>query len=311
MNNEFHKCPVCGETILSVEKICRHCGAVIDGAGQPDGVAEKMHELVLYTGDKRAFQKAMDFSRAWCSNHQVLVGVGEMALGAALITWGLHAGHIQLGADVVASTFSHGELFGGAMGAGIGAIAGSLIGAIGIVPFGGIAIPALAMVAGGAAIFGAFGYTAGDIAAKFSAHIGGFGDLLLGASALYVGLALLLDGAKRIAKDATVRKLVSMLKDGVIYLAKKTAEGTADTWKGVQGQLKQLGFSGTLTGVAGVGAGMAVGSGIATSSVTVFGSHGLGALALSAGLISAPVLPVIIGGALAGMASLAIFKWLK
>lgn len=300
MNNEINKCPVCGASILAVEKTCSHCGAVIEGGANQTEGAEKMHELVLLTGDKRAFQRAIDITKDWCSKHQVLVGVGEMALGASLITWGLHTGSVQLGADVV----SVGGLLGGAAGLGLGAIAGNIAGAIGIVPFGGIAIPAIAMVAGGAAIFGAFGYTVGDIAARFSAHVGGFGDLLLGASALSVGLALLLDGTRRVAKDEPVRKMASMLKDGVIYLAKKAAEGTARTWTGVQKQLTHLGYKAALTGGASVAGGMAVGAGIAASTVTVFGSHGLGALALSAGLVSAPIWPVFAGGA----AALAVWK---
>lgn len=300
MNNDINKCPVCGASILAAEVTCSHCGTVIDGGNNQSGEAEKLHERALFTDDKRAFQRAMDFAKVWCSNHQVLVGVGEMALGATLITWGLHTGSVQLGTDVV----SDGGLLGGAAGLGSGAIAGNIIGAIGIVPLGGIAIPAIAMVAGGAAIFGAFGYTVGDIAARFSAHTGGFGDLLLGASALSVGLALLLDGARRVAKDATVRKVASMLKDGVIYLARKAAEGTAHTWKGVQKQLTHLGYKGALTGGASVVGGMAVGAGIAASTVTVLGSHGLGALALSVGLVSAPIWPVFAGGA----AALAVWK---
>lgn len=295
MSNEHKYCPVCGEAILSVEKICGHCGSAIDDHIDQSGDAKNMRKMFMNDSDKRAFRMALNFSKGWCSKHQVLVGVGEMALGAALITWGLHTGSVQLGADVV----SDGGLLGGATGLGLGAVAGNIIGAIGIVPLGGIAIPAIAMIAGGAAIFGAFGYTVGDIAARFSAHVGGFGDLLLGASALSVGLALLLDGARRIAKNATVRKVASMLKDGVIYLVRKAAEGTARTWKGVQKQLKQLGISDAITGSASVAGGMAVGAGIAASTVTVLGSHGLGALALSVGLVSAPIWPVFAGGAAA------------
>jgi hypothetical protein len=223
-----------------------------------------------------------------------------MALGATLISWGLHTGTVQLGTDVV----SDGGLLGGAAGLGLGAIAGNIIGAIGIVPLGGIAIPAIATVAGGAAIFGAFGYTVGDIASKFSTHVGGLGDFLLGASALSVGLALLLDGARRVAKDASIRKMVSMFKNGVIYLAKKTADGTAHTWKGVQKQLNHLGYKGVLTAGATTAISMTAGYGLAVGSVTVLGSHGLGALALSAGLISAPLWPVFACGA----AGLAIWK---
>lgn len=300
MNNENIICPVCGASILTEEKSCSHCGTVIDGGADQSGDAEKMHKTFLNDADKRAYRKALDFSKCWCSENQVLVGVGQMAIGAALITWGLHTGSVQLGTDVV----SDGGLLGGAAGLGLGAIAGNIIGAIGIVPLGGIAIPAIAMVAGGAAIFGAFGYAAGDIAARFSVHVGGFGDLLLGASALSVGLAMLLDGARRVAKDANIRKMVSMFRDGVIYLTKKTLDGIASTWKGVQMQLKHLGYSGALTGSASAVIGMVAGAGLAASSVTVLGSPFIGSLALAAGFISAPLWPVFAGGA----AALAVWK---
>ncbi len=305
MSNEFQNCPVCGEPLLSVEKKCRHCGNAIEGAGPSDDAGEEMHAIVLCERERSAFQKAMDSAKDFCAKHQVLIGVGEMALGAALIYWGLQTAHIQLGADVVASRFSKGALLGGSVGAGIGALAGSLIGAIGIVPLGGISIPALAMVAGGAAIFSAFGYSIGDIASKFSAHVGGFGDLLSGTSVLAVGVALLLDGARRIAKDEIVRELASKFKDGVVYLARKTAEGTAGTWDEVQNLLKQPAIKNvTLAAIAGTAMlyGAGVGETIALSSVTVLCSNTLGAAALSLGLVSAPLWPVIACGA----ASLAI-----
>lgn len=300
MNNANNKCPVCGNSILVVEKTCSHCGTVIEGGANQTDETEKMHELVLYLDDKCAFKRSLEFAKDWCSKHQVLVGVGEMALGASLISWGLHTGLLRLGADVV----SDGGLIGGATGMAVGTIAGNIIGAIGIVPLGGIAIPAIAMIAGGAAIFGAFGYTAGDIAARFATHVGGFGDLLMDASALSVGLALLLDGARKIAKDASIQTMASMFKDGVIYLAKKSADGVACTWLEAQKQLNQLGYKGVLSAGATTAISMTAGYGLAASSVSVLGSHGIGALALSAGLISAPLWPVFACGA----AGLAIWK---
>ena len=296
MSKEFMKCPVCGESIFAVEKVCGHCGAVQDGTQQASS-SENMHQIVLHAGDKRPFNKALEFARGWCAKHQVLVGVGEMALGATLIAWGMKTGAISLGVDVVASGISGGALFGAGAGAGAGALAGNIIGAIGVVPLGGIAIPAIAMVAGGVAIFGAFGYAAGDIASRFSAHASGFGDLLMGGSLLAVGVALLLDGAKRIAKDATVRQAVSMFRDGVIYLVRKSNDGIASTWSDVEKQLKQLGFGGAVSGGVCIGMGAALGGSAAASMVTVAGSHTLGAAALSLGLVSAPVWPIFACGA--------------
>lgn len=54
-----------------------------------------------------------------------------------------------------------------------------------------------------------------------------------------------------------------------------------------------------------------IGGHIAAGSVTVLGSHGLGAAALSLGLISAPVWPVIAGGAAGLAVGLAGWKVVK
>ena len=57
--------------------------------------------------------------------------------------------------------------------------------------------------------------------------------------------------------------------------------------------------------------GTAIGSGIPIGSVTVLGSQGLGAVALSLGLVSAPVWPLIAGGA-AGLAlGVAVWKGIQ
>lgn len=58
-------------------------------------------------------------------------------------------------------------------------------------------------------------------------------------------------------------------------------------------------------------AGAAVGTAIATSSVTVLGSSTLGSVALTLGLVSAPVAPAIIGGAIGSVIGFGLWNGIK
>lgn len=266
-----------------------------------------MNEMMMSDPDKRNFQTLLDYCNEWCSTHQWAVGVGEMALGAAVITWGLQTGNIDMGSHVVGSQWSEGGMFGATAGAGIGGIAASFIGSIGITAMGtAIGIPAIALIGGGAAIFSAFGYSVGDMAQKFFQPPGGFG--FTDASILVIGIALLVDGARRLITDKKVLALVSRLQDGVIKLAKLTVKVIAKTWEELQSIIEKLKSNpdakdatlGIASGVT-TATGAVLGGSLAAGSVTVLGAHGLGAVVLSLGLVSAPVWPIIAGGA-AGLA---------
>lgn len=272
-----------------------------------------MNEIVLYEPEKRSFQKAFDYCSKWSSEHQAEVGVAEIALGAGLIAWGLQSGHIQMGIDVVASKLSESGLsggsIGGAAGAVIGGIGGNILGAIGVAGAGtAIAVPALAVIGGGAAILSVFGYTVGDVAGNVFAPPGGFGDFFFGASIVAVGVALMVDGARRVVTDQRVLQMASNVKDGVIHLTELTTEVVARNMEELKVIIDELAkhphaekaaLGATSTATVAVGA--AIGSSLAAGSVTVLGSHGLGATALSLGLVSAPVWPIVAGGA-AGLA---------
>ncbi len=259
-----------------------------------------MYEMMMSDPDKRHFQTLLGYCKEWCERNQWAVGVGEMALGAAVITWGLQTGNIDMGSHVVGSQWSD---IGAGAGAGIGGIAASFIGSIGITAMGGeIGIPAVALIGGGAAIFSAFGYSVGDMAQNFFQPPGGFG--FTDASILAIGLALFVDGARRLITDEKVLALVSSLQDGVIKLTKLTAKVIAKTMDELKALIEKLNAEdaamGATTGVT-AATGAALGGSLAAGSVTVLGSHGLGAMALSLGLVSAPVWPIIAGGA-AGLA---------
>jgi hypothetical protein len=275
----------------------------------------KMSKIPFSEPDNLGFERAFELCRAWASEHQAEVGVAEMALGAAILSWGVMNGHIVMGHDLVASKLAN---VTGLTGLGIGAVGSAAIATTflkgifvgGVATVAGVtSIPAVAIIGGASLVLGAFGYVVGDkLDAVFNPPMG-FDDLLLGASITAVGAALMIDGARRIIKDERLLVAASKFKDGVIQLAPQATEIVAVTWDELQVLVKELAKSPSGYATAGVTAvaGAAVGSSLAAGSVTVLGSHGLGALALSMGLVSAPVWPVIAGGA-AGLA-LGVAAW--
>lgn len=273
--------------------------------------------------DKEGFEKAFDYCKKWGSEHQAEIGVVEMAMGAGLIYWGLQSGLIHMGTDVVGSKWAD---IGGATGLGLGSAAGPAIAATflksifvgGVAGVAGVtsvaALPVIALVGGGAAILGAFGYVSGGIAGKIAdAFAPSYGDYVFDASIVAVGLALMIDGARRVVKDERVLDMASKIKDGVIQLGPQTTEIVAKTWDDLQNIIKELASSPTLSLATGatVATGAAIGGSVAAGTVTVLGSQGLGALALSLGIVSAPVWPIIAGG-VAGLAiGVAAWKGVK
>ena len=279
------------------------------------GNKKYMNELALSEPDKRGFQKAFDFCKLWCSEHQAELGIAEMALGVGILSWGVLNGHILMGHDVVASKLPG---IGGLAGLGIGAAGSAAIATTflkgcfvgGVTGIAGVtAIPAVALIGGGALILGAFGYVIGDAVNAIISPPMGFDALLLGGSIVAVGAALLIDGARRIVKDERVLQMTSKFNDGVIQFSSQATEIVATTWDELQGFTKELVKSpvASATAVSTAAAGAAIGGSLATGSVTVLGSHALGAAALSLGLVSAPIWPVIAGGA-AGLA-LGVAAW--
>lgn len=261
------------------------------------------NEIVIWQEDERAIARAIRYARTWCGEHQCVLGVAEMALGASVLAYAVHTGALEVGREVVGSALSNfntESLVGAATGSTAGAVAGVLIGSIGVVPFGGIAIPALALAAGGAFLFGATGYTVGDAVHKFLAP--SFGDLLQGASLLTVGLALIVDGARRVIRDKRVLAAACVMKDHVLRFGRLVTEVLVRTRNELlifvrkhKLAVQTAGAVGSSVAVAG---GMAGLGGLASvGAVSVLGSHTLGAAALSLGLISAPLWPVIAGGA--------------
>ncbi|WP_224958673.1 hypothetical protein [Geomonas subterranea] len=262
-----------------------------------------MTTIEMTEQDKSGFQRGISYCQKWGEAHQIEVGVAEMALGAGLVAWGLHTGQLHLGRDVVGSRWAD---IGGAVSAGFGAVAGPsfayhFLQSIFIGGVSGVAgvtlvtaIPAMALAGGAAAIFGAFGYTITDLAER--SFEPDFAEILLGGSITAIGVALLVDGARRVIKDERVAELLTKIKDGVIELAPAASRVVLQTWDEIWEDIKtqpetRLVLCGTTV------AGSLIGASVAAGSVSVLGSHAIGAVALSMGLISAPVWPVLAGGA--------------
>jgi hypothetical protein len=269
---------------------------------------------ILGGSDKSAIQRAMDQCKAWGEKHQAEIGVVEMALGASIIAWAVANGEILIGRDIVGSSI---DKIGGTFGMGVGAAAGSTLAAtmlkgIFIGGVGGIqgvtAVPALVIIGGATAIFGAFSYVGGSFAAPNI--VPDISDLVKDASALAIGVGLLVDGACRLIGDQ--QRLASLTRytaDGVIHYSRTGTRIVARTGEELNQLALEVSASSVakLAAVSGAGGGIIAGTIAASGMVTVLGSSTLGGIALPLGLVSAPIWPVIAGGA--GGLALGVAAW--
>jgi hypothetical protein len=181
----------------------------------------------------------------------------------------------------------------------VGAVAAKIIGSIGVVGMGsGIGIPVGLLALGGGALLSAAGYTAGDIAYGLLNKVD-LADLALGASAMGIGLALLIDGARRVVGDDAVRQGASRVTAAAIELFRANATVVARSVAELAPYERDAAALG-LAALAGWG-GAAAGGAYAATSVTVLGSSTLGSLALGMGLVAAPVWPMVLGAAAAAV----------
>jgi hypothetical protein len=262
------------------------------------------HQIVLTNVDEAVRQSLLERCKAWASAHQAEVGVAEMALGAALLAWGVSNGDVLMGEHIVASKLAGiGGKFGLAGGAAVGAtlaasvLKGLFFGGVATVQ-GTVAVPALVLIGGASLVLGAFGYTGADLLGKLVDP--SLGEVLGTASVLAIGLALLVDGARRFVKDKRVLAATARFADGVVHLVKRAGVIVARTRDELE-KLAQAFWASpapaSALGAGGAAAGATLGASVAAGSVTVLGSHTLGAAALSLGLVSAPIWPIVVGGA--------------
>jgi hypothetical protein len=269
-----------------------------------------MQTIQLTPDDIDTFEHLKKLAGEWAKNHQWEVGAIEAALGGACVCWAVQNGVLTLGADLLGTAFAVGPStfsMSSALTTGaLGAFGGQLLGSIGVAAAGtAICIPAGVLSLGGAFVFGALGYTATDI---FESYVNAIpmAEFFREASVLSVGIALMVDGARRIVGDDRARHAFARMEEHLVWIGKNSCPIVASTfeelceWSRKAFSIPQTAeeqaraaFGSSLGTIGGMAAGASLGAG----SVTVLGSSALGGLALSVGIVTAPIWPVIALGA--------------
>ena len=226
-----------------------------------------------------------------------------MALGAGLIAYAVQNGLVDETIHAINALsdplFNNASKTGGALGGGIGFIAGSIIGSIGVAALGGaIGIPAIVVAGGASLILGLAGYTAGDILNNVMNTID-YPVLELNGSVFLIGLGLLIDGARRCLTSENVLAHFANIKNGKILLSEVPGKVVAESIAQMR-QLAKVALSivepiayDAPVALAAGSTALIGGIGIVFATTTVFGSSTLGSLAISAGLINPVTLPVV------------------
>lgn len=269
-----------------------------------------MKRFELPPSVQSALKRAVEQASAFADEHRLAVGIVEMAAGAALLSSGVATGRLVIGTHLLATKL---PALGGAGLAGVAATAASVVGSIGVTAMGGaFGVPAIVLLGGAAAVGGLMGYNMG----QFGGHLlePSWADYLESAGLALLGVALLVDGARRVLGSKQVVRAQAALVDGALKLYSVTKLVVAKTWSELQDIAQKLAPEDandaagrlTISGLA-AGAGAAAGAAVAASSVTIMGSSALGSAALALGLVSAPLWPAIAGAAAAGTAGYALW----
>lgn len=246
------------------------------------------------------FNRCLQWIEDQIGAHPRIVGASEMAIGALCVTAGVKSGFVQMGVDLVAHSIgipNPGAKAGGLIGASLGVLAG-YIGKIGVVGgFGGIAIPAWLLAAGGSLVVGELGKHIGSAWYALQHQFNPL-QFATGGSLFMLGLYLIKDGARRILGDLKGRNLgepvpwLDLPKLGACKIMRSAEE--VDRF---------IGGPEALGAAIGGISGFALGGGVAASTFTVLGSHALGSALVAVGLASPPLWPVValgVGGAVIG-----------
>ena len=265
-----------------------------------------MKAIALSVEEKSGFQKILKSVGDFCEKHPCLVGSAEIVAGAGLIGLAIKFGAVEMGTHLVGldgGSFNVESLVG-AGGGGVAGSAASILGNLGIATGGGaIGIPAALLGVAAAGVGVVAGYSAGDVVHNLLNHVPTFLNYIKVGSLLVVGTALIIDGCRRILGSEAFKKAWSSFQNGILHLADAASRVVCKSKKELSNYLSSS-QAGGASAVAGATAGAAIGTSVAASTVTVLGSHALGGLALSLGLVSAPLWPVIacgVGGAALGV----------
>lgn len=280
-----------------------------------------MRRMTLTDDDVAALEAARDYCRRWCERHQWQLGAAEIALGLGILAYGVQSGVLAAGVDYIKGDTADWRLPGAGIGAAVGAlgtaafklVGGKLLGSIGVAAIGTAAgLPVLPLALGAGALLAALGYAGGDLAQRFLAPAATPLDFVSAGGLLGVGLALVIDGARRVLADPRVLATASRLRNRTLELVRLTAPfraavraELADCAKQWLAQPEKVALVPAATTIGGA----LLGTHLAAGSVTVLGSSTLGSAALSLGLVAAPVWPVallaaaglLVGGAVVGV----------
>ena len=186
-----------------------------------------MKAIELSGEEKAGFQKVLKSVEIFCKKNPCVVGGAEIVTGTGLIALAIKLGAVGMSTHLVgldASQFNVESLLGASAG-GMTGSAASILGSVGIAASGGaIGIPAGLLGVAGAAIGAFTGYSIGDVAHNLLAHVPSYLSFIGVGSLLVIGLALIIDGCRRILGSETFQKALSSFKDGIIYLVDVTAK---------------------------------------------------------------------------------------
>lgn len=234
----------------------------------------------------------------WATANNVCVGVAKIALGVYLVHHTWTSGVIQSGIEIIQNKvpfFNEGTATGAMVGAGIGVLAGKIIGGAGIVAMGsGIGIPAGLVMLGMAAVFSAGGYVVGDVAMKFQhsvvpEYLQMAAELSLGAYGLFLIIQGSLQIKRAIAPDYQMPDEIAKIYDTVARQIGVCVKIVKDN-----GNVIALSMTGGYLAMIG-----------APSLVTVAGSSTLGSIGVGLGILAVPMWPVYAGVLGAGGLALA------
>jgi hypothetical protein len=255
--------------------------------------------------------QALGRMSAFAEEHQIAIGIVEIAAGAALLSAGVQSGELLMGVHVLATKLPVRAGLGlGATGAGVA----SMVGGIGVAAMGGaFGVPALALVGGAAAVFSLLGYNVGQAAALLMDPA--WTKYLQPGVLAVLGVTLMVDGARRTLGEEQLSHLKTAFANGAMKLPSISKLVIARTLPELRDMAAKLAPETPMDVVGGVAssatlaaAGAAAASVAAAGSVTVLGSSTLGSAAVALGLVSAPLWPAIAGAAAAGTAGYVLWK---
>jgi hypothetical protein len=186
-----------------------------------------MRAIALSGEEQAGFKKILKSVEVFCKRNPCVVGGAEIVTGAGLVALAVKFGAVEMGAHLVglgSNQFNLESLLGAGAG-GITGSAASILGGVGIAASGGaIGIPAALLGVAGAAIGAFTGYSVGDVAHNLLAHVPSYLSFIGVGSLLVVGVALIIDGCRRVLGSETFQKVWSSFKNGIIYLEDVTAK---------------------------------------------------------------------------------------